>query len=153
MAKTSKEVREHKKLKYKIRYTNRCRICGRSRGYLRRFLIHTKNVAIARGKTLEIRHTKLIFAVAKAMVRAGYLSDVKKVDHKIEAKLVYRKKEPLLMDVKLVSKPGLRIYISVDDLRKVKTPTIYIISTPGGVLTSSEAIKKNVGGEILAEIL
>jgi len=117
------------------------------------FLIHTKNVAIARGKTLEIRHTKLIFAVAKAMVRAGYLSDVKKVDHKIEAKLVYRKKEPLLMDVKLVSKPGLRIYISVDDLRKVKTPTIYIISTPGGVLTSSEAIKKNVGGEILAEIL
>ncbi|OGM02797.1 30S ribosomal protein S14 type Z [Candidatus Woesebacteria bacterium GWA1_41_8] len=37
MAKTSKEVREHKKLKYKIRYTNRCRICGRSRGYLRRF--------------------------------------------------------------------------------------------------------------------
>ncbi|OGM10592.1 30S ribosomal protein S14 type Z [Candidatus Woesebacteria bacterium RBG_16_36_11] len=37
MAKTSKEVRETKKLKYKIRYRNRCRLCGRSRGYLRRF--------------------------------------------------------------------------------------------------------------------
>jgi small subunit ribosomal protein S14 len=37
MAKKSKEVRETKKLKYKIRYRNRCRICGRSRGYLRRF--------------------------------------------------------------------------------------------------------------------
>lgn len=37
MAKTSKEVREHKKLKYKTRYTNRCKLCGRSRGYLRKF--------------------------------------------------------------------------------------------------------------------
>lgn len=37
MAKKSKEVRETKKLKYKIRYRNRCRLCGRSRGYLRRF--------------------------------------------------------------------------------------------------------------------
>ena len=37
MAKTSKIVRETKKLKYEIRYRNRCRLCGRSRGYMRRF--------------------------------------------------------------------------------------------------------------------
>lgn len=37
MATTAKEVRETKKLKYKIRYRNRCKICGRSRGYLRRY--------------------------------------------------------------------------------------------------------------------
>ncbi len=37
MAKKSKVVREDKKLKYKTRYTNRCRLCGRPRGYLRRF--------------------------------------------------------------------------------------------------------------------
>ncbi len=37
MAKRSKEVREHKKLKYKIRYRNRCRLCSRSRGYMRKF--------------------------------------------------------------------------------------------------------------------
>jgi len=37
MAKKSKEVRELKKLKYKIRYRNRCRICGRSRAYMRKF--------------------------------------------------------------------------------------------------------------------
>jgi len=37
MAKTSKIVRETKKLKYSVRYRNRCRICGRSRGYMRRF--------------------------------------------------------------------------------------------------------------------
>jgi small subunit ribosomal protein S14 len=37
MSKTSKAVREKKKLKYKTRYTNRCRLCGRPKGYLRKF--------------------------------------------------------------------------------------------------------------------
>ena len=37
MAKTSKEVRETKKLKYATRYRNRCRVCGRPRGYIRKF--------------------------------------------------------------------------------------------------------------------
>jgi small subunit ribosomal protein S14 len=37
MAKKSKEVRETKNLKYKVRYTNRCRLCGRPRGFMRRF--------------------------------------------------------------------------------------------------------------------
>lgn len=37
MSTTAKEVRETKKLKYKGRYRNRCRICGRSRGYMRKF--------------------------------------------------------------------------------------------------------------------
>lgn len=37
MSTTAKEVREHKKLLYKTRYHNRCQVCGRSRGYMRKF--------------------------------------------------------------------------------------------------------------------
>ena len=37
MSTTAKEVRETKKLKYTTRYHNRCKMCGRSRGYMRRF--------------------------------------------------------------------------------------------------------------------
>lgn len=37
MATTAKEVRENKKLKYKIRHRNRCKLCGRPRGYIRKF--------------------------------------------------------------------------------------------------------------------
>ncbi|PIZ46358.1 type Z 30S ribosomal protein S14 [Candidatus Woesebacteria bacterium CG_4_10_14_0_2_um_filter_44_9] len=37
MSTTAKEVRESKKLKFKVRYRNRCRLCGRARGYLRKF--------------------------------------------------------------------------------------------------------------------
>ena len=39
MAKTSKEVRENKKLRFKTRYRNRCRLCGRPRGYMRKFAL------------------------------------------------------------------------------------------------------------------
>lgn len=37
MATKAKIVREKKKLRYKVRYRNRCRICGRPRGYMRKF--------------------------------------------------------------------------------------------------------------------
>lgn len=37
MAKTSKVVRETKKLKYAVRYRNRCSVCGRPRGYMRKY--------------------------------------------------------------------------------------------------------------------
>ncbi len=37
MSTTAKEVRENKKLRYHVRYRNRCRLCGRSRGYMRKF--------------------------------------------------------------------------------------------------------------------
>nr|AKQ05537.1 30S ribosomal protein S14, small subunit ribosomal protein S14 [uncultured Microgenomates bacterium Rifle_16ft_4_minimus_24053] len=37
MSTKTKEVRETKKLKYKTRYTNRCRLCGRARGYMRKY--------------------------------------------------------------------------------------------------------------------
>lgn len=37
MARTAKEVRENKKLRYKGRYRNRCQICGRPRAYMRKF--------------------------------------------------------------------------------------------------------------------
>jgi small subunit ribosomal protein S14 len=37
MATTAKEVRENKKLKFKVRYRNRCKMCGRAHGYIRKF--------------------------------------------------------------------------------------------------------------------
>jgi small subunit ribosomal protein S14 len=39
MATTAKKVRETKKLKYGIRHRNRCRLCGRPRGYIRKFAL------------------------------------------------------------------------------------------------------------------
>ena len=117
------------------------------------FLIRIKNAAIAKHKEVVVVNTKLVHSVAKALERSGYLSDVTKEAKSLVVKLVFSHKEPLLMDIQLVSKPGLRIYMNVDELRRIKDPYLYIISTPIGVLSSSEAIKKNAGGEVIAKIL
>lgn len=117
------------------------------------FLIRIKNQALAKGSEVSVVKTKMIVAVAKALLDLGVLREFVEENGNIVVKLAYRKKEPVLMDLKLVSKPGLRIYMSVDDLLKKKGPRVYILSTPKGIKNSKQAIKERVGGEVIAEIL
>ena len=117
------------------------------------FLVRLKNAAIAGNKEIELSTSKLIKNVALALKKEGLLASVEEKSGNLTVILSYRKKEPVLMDVKLVSKPGLRIYIGVDELAKKRGPSVLILSTPIGVITGKDAIKKRVGGELIAEIL
>ena len=116
------------------------------------FLIRIKNTTLARKKELEVNNTKLIESVAEVLKKEGILTEITKKDGKLTVKPAYRKKEPILMDLKLVSKPGLRIYMSADELAAIKGPSFFILSTSKGAMTSLEAIKKRTGGEVIAEI-
>ncbi len=117
------------------------------------FLIRLKNARMAKLKTVSVPSTKLMKATADALEASGFLRDVTLADGTLEVNLVYKKKEPVIMDVKLVSKPGLRIYMNVDQLEKRRKPSILILSTPKGVMSSKKALKERVGGEVIAEIL
>lgn len=116
------------------------------------FLIQIKNAALARKQEVVIVNTKLIQAVADVLKDLGYLDRVKEDEGKLSVKLTYHRKKPLISLVRLISKPGLRIYSGVDDLEKERGPSVFIISTPRGVMSSREAIKKRLGGEVIAEI-
>ena len=116
------------------------------------FLIQLKNAVMADKKEVTTKSTKLIHAVADVLKKAGYLSTVVVTDDQISVELSYHKKHPILVDLHLVSRPGLRVYRSVDELQKHRGISKFIISTPGGIMLSSEAIKKRVGGEIIAEV-
>jgi small subunit ribosomal protein S8 len=116
------------------------------------FLIQIKNAAMANNHKVVVDNTKLIKAVADALNRLGYLDEVVLVDGKLTVNLTYKRKQPILMNLKLVSKPGLRIYKSVDDLEKKQGPSIFVLSTPSGVLSQKEAIQKRAGGEVIVEI-
>ncbi|HPZ00843.1 MAG TPA: 30S ribosomal protein S8, partial [Clostridiales bacterium] len=60
-------------------------------------------------------------------------------------------KSQVITGLRRVSKPGLRIYTSCEDMPKVmKGLGIAILSTPKGIMTDKEARKANVGGEVLA---
>lgn len=117
------------------------------------FLIQIKNAALAKRKSVTLSSTKLIKAVADSMVTSGFLHDVDVKDGMLTVGLVYRQKQPVVMNIMLVSKPGLRIYMNVDQLEKRKKPSILILSTPKGVMSSKKALKERVGGEVIAEIL
>ncbi|MBU0572545.1 30S ribosomal protein S8 [Patescibacteria group bacterium] len=116
------------------------------------FLIRIKNTTLARKKEMEVDNTKLIESVAEVLKKEGILTEVKKKDGKLIVKPAYRKKEPILMDLKLVSKPGLRIYMGADELSAIRGPSFFILSTSKGALTSREAIKQRIGGEVIVEI-
>ena len=117
------------------------------------FLIQIKNAALARKQEVDVSCTKLIRSVADEMKKMGYLDSVEEKEGRIIVKLTFHKKAPLISKVRLVSKPGLRIYVGVGDLDKERGPSVFIVSTSKGVMSSREAIKKRLGGEVIAEVL
>lgn len=116
------------------------------------FLIRIKNAAKIRQKKLTAGNSKLIQSVAELLVELGYLEDVAVKDDKITVSIAYHRKKPILYDLKLVSKPGLRIYKSADEIEATKGPFILLLSTNKGVMSSEQALKERVGGEVIARI-
>lgn len=116
------------------------------------FLIKVKNASMAKNKELTVPSNKQIEAIAVALKKLGYLDQVKKEKDTISLSLTFKNKRPLLTDLKLLSKPGIRIYMGVSEIEKRKGPSTYLISSPTGIISSREAIKTRVGGEVIAEI-
>jgi len=117
------------------------------------FLIKLKNIANSDKKVLVTRKTNLIKEVAICLKRLGFIDEITDTDNTLSIRLTYKQKEPVLTNIKIISKPGLRVYKSKDELQKFKSPSLLLLSTSKGILSSVEAIKKNVGGEVLADIL
>jgi len=117
------------------------------------FLIKIKNASMAKNKNVEYVAEKQVVAIAKALVRLGFLDGANQKDGVLETGLTFKNKKPLLMNIKLISKPGLRIYMTAKEINAKKGPSLYLITTPKGIMSSREAVKNNLGGEVIAEIL
>lgn len=118
------------------------------------FLIQIKNAAMATRKEVVTETSKLKVAVANVLKEEKILDSIDVKDKNLNVKLAFHKKEPSLIDIKLVSKPGLRKYMSVDEIagRRRRRASFLIVSTPKGVMSSKKALKENTGGEVIAEI-
>lgn len=117
------------------------------------FLVRLKNASMANLKQVEVGKTKIVSAVAKTLKKEGFLDTVTEKDGVISVTLSIFKKKPILSNVKIISRPGLRIYMNVDELGSIKTPEMFIISTPKGVMSHKDAIKQRVGGEVIAKVI
>ncbi len=116
------------------------------------FLIRIKNAAQAKNREVKDSATKKKIAVARALETAGFVEEVKSKDGVLSLSVSFSHKSPILMDIKLVSKPGKRVYYILSDIESKRGPSIFLVSTPKGILTTKEAKKVGLGGEIIAEI-
>lgn len=92
------------------------------------------------------------------MQREGYIrgyksKEIRKGITELEVELKYFDGTPVISLIKKVSKPGRRIYSSVNTLPRVYNGLgIAVISTPRGLMTDAEARQANVGGEVICQI-
>lgn len=116
------------------------------------FLIRLKNASLAKNKSVSIKLDKKVLAIAESLKKLGYLSDVKSSDGVLTVSLAFKNKTPVLRNLKLVSKPGLKVYKGIDELETFKSPSFYLMSTSKGVMGSRQAVKLRIGGEVLVQI-
>lgn len=117
-----------------------------------------RNGQRANKKAVNSPSSKLRQRVLDVLEREGYIrgyaseeSDAGKPEINIELK--YHEGDPVIREIKRVSKPGRRVYSSVNDLPRVRNGLgISIVSTPKGVLSDSEARAENVGGEVICTV-
>jgi small subunit ribosomal protein S8 len=114
-------------------------------------LIRIKNGYMANLKQVAVVNTKLSQAILTILRDQGYVGSFKVDQNQVLVELVYVDKKAVLNDVKRVSKPGRRVYVSHQKLPKVLNGHgLAIISTPKGVMTDTEARKQVLGGEVMA---
>lgn len=121
-------------------------------------LTRIRNAQSAKHDTVEVPASNMKKAICQILVDEGYVRHYSvKEDGKqgvITISLKYAEgREPVIKGLKRVSKPGLRIYSSAEELPKVmKGLGVAIVSTSKGIMTDRAARQQNVGGEVLAFI-
>ena len=118
-------------------------------------LTRIRNANDAKHESVEIPASNMKKAIADILVNEGYIKGYQIIDDNkqgiIKVTLKYVGKQKAITGLKRVSKPGLRIYASCEDMPKVMNGLgIAIVSTSKGVMTDKMARKENVGGEVLA---
>ena len=122
-------------------------------------LTRIRNANTAKHDTVDVPASKMKVAIAEILLKEGYIKSYEveevgsfKTIH-ITLKYGKNKNEKVISGLKRVSKPGLRVYASKDDMPKVLGGLgIAIISTNKGLMTDRDARKQGIGGEVLAYI-
>ena len=120
-------------------------------------LTRIRNANSQRKDTVDIPYSKVKNSIADILVNEGFVESkdiLQDGSHQtIRLTLKYVNKTRVIQGLKKISKPGLRIYASVEELPRVLNGLgIAIISTSKGIMTDKEARKQNVAGEVLAYI-
>ena len=119
-------------------------------------LTRIRNANTAKHDTVDVPASKMKTAIADILLNEGYITKYDIVEDgnfktiRITLKYGVDKNEKVISGLKRISKPGLRVYASKDELPRVLGGLgTAIISTNQGVITDKEARKLQIGGEVL----
>ncbi|MEO0254061.1 MAG: 30S ribosomal protein S8 [candidate division WOR-3 bacterium] len=121
-------------------------------------LIRIKNALMRKKDKVSVSYSKLLERVAELLKREGFINDYEIKGESVKKELIIHLKydeegNPLITDVKRVSKPGRRIYVKKDNIPWVNNGMgIAILSTSKGIITDREARRLKIGGELLCEV-
>ncbi len=119
-------------------------------------LTRIRNGQMALLPAVVMPHSKIKESIAHILKKEGYVSDVTvegKLPKKLTLKLKYQDKKGVVEGLKRISSPGLRNYVGATEIPRVLGGLgISIISTPEGVMSGTQAKKKNLGGELLCYV-
>jgi small subunit ribosomal protein S8 len=120
-------------------------------------LTRIRNGQAAGKSSVTMPASKLKVAIAQVLKDEGYIGEFNRVEKgaksELNIELRYYQGGPVIELIRRVSRPGLRIYKSRDELPKVRGGLgIAIVSTSRGVMTDREARKQGHGGEVLAYV-
>ena len=120
-------------------------------------LTRLRNAQAAGHETVEITRTKVVEDILKILKNEGYIANFNFQEQGarrvVKVDLKYYENGPVIRGIERVSKPGRRIYQSVQDIRPaLNNIGINIFSTSKGVITGKEAKLQNVGGEYICKV-
>ena len=117
-----------------------------------------RNGQRAQKSSVKTPASKMRGAILDVLQKEGYIRGYSKDDSvagkpSFDVELKYSEGKPVIVEIQRISRPGRRVYSSVEDIPRIYSGLgISIISTPRGVLSDIEARKQNVGGEILCRV-
>lgn len=118
-------------------------------------LTRVRNAATARHRRVDMPTSKLKIEVARLLKENHYIHDYKLLEGgkhpTLRLYLKYHQEKPIIRELRRVSRPGLRRYVGVDEIPRVRNGLgMAVLSTSRGVMSDREARTAKVGGELLA---
>lgn len=121
-------------------------------------LTRIRNASMAKLQKVDIPSSNLKVSLANVLKAEGFVKNYKVIaDNKQGVLRVYLRyideKEPVIREIKRVSKPGSRVYVGCDELPSVKNGLgVAILSTSKGILTDKLAREAGIGGEVICTV-
>lgn len=124
-------------------------------------LTRMRNALMAQHASVALPLSKIKLDIARILKEEGYIEDYTVVEQQPAPMLVItlkywgsrRERRPVISNLKRVSKPGRRVYVSKDEIPWVLSGLgISILTTPKGVMTGQQARRQGIGGEVLCYV-